>query len=154
MSQAKPQPQPVIRHTRVRQAWTAKEEAYLRQRYRTRTAEWIAAKLKRPYQSVTSKAQALGLHKRIFACESPSTGEFYSAGAVAQGLSVPETTVRRWIKSGKLAMHAQWISGEEVARFLRTWPAEVDVAGLPAEQRRWAQALIGEAAEKRKGRAG
>jgi hypothetical protein len=152
MNQRAATPQPRIRNAATRRAWTSGEEAYLRDHYRAQTVATLAARLKRTVNAVKVKSHKLGLHKRHFAAQVSSTGEFYRVSAIATGLGVPEGRVWRWIYDGWLHMHAQWIAGEDLATFLRAHPGAVDPRAMTAEQRRWAQAIVGTPVEQTRAR--
>ena len=78
----------------LRQFWTSKEIAFLRQWAGLRNAYWIARKLKRPESSIHNKIRRLELSRAV------TNG--YSLREVCRCFGVDHHSVDHWIKNGWL----------------------------------------------------
>ena len=106
-----------------RRAWTAEEDAVLREWLGHRSVTWIARTLERTVLSVESRAARLEFSMRV--------QEGYNLTDLAAAMGVSPLRVRGWAERGLLGKVRKWqglrVREQFVARFIRQYPHEYDL---------------------------
>ncbi|MBM3774839.1 MAG: hypothetical protein FJW37_06690 [Acidobacteria bacterium] len=127
--------------TQERRPWTERELRYLREHAAGAPLPAIARKLRRPVESVRSKADQLALARRV--------GDGYTISDLQTVFGVTSEKVRLWLGRGLFGAvhegrHATWVTSRHVIRFLRKHPSEYDLRRV--DQAWYKGMLLGELA--------
>jgi hypothetical protein len=103
--------------------WTGAEEEYLAEHIGRASIKWIAAKLRRTFESVRAKGEHLRLSRRA--------QEGYNIADLQQAFGESAATIRRWMERGLFGKVHRWdghrVKELNVQIFIRDHTAEYDL---------------------------